>query len=208
MRDALNEVEQLDPHWRPPDQLTGTDAAGQPSVADELKNSEEIVAAARVRVNEVQRQRADFPGEPPTNPRVDAKGGKPADLRNEEGIGGHGYSFHIARTDAQLAERAMKRAASDGPVSEGSFDSIEKANDYVDKVLGSRPDLVNGVASGKLDRAWIEMHFDEPTGREAYQADRNSPIIFRPTRDVGVLIQRFSDAAKGFRIRTAYPLNR
>ena len=65
VRDALKQVEALDPNWRPPDQLTATDASGHPSVADQLKNAQEIIGAAQARMDELRRQRADFPGEPP-----------------------------------------------------------------------------------------------------------------------------------------------
>ena len=64
VRNALEAVHALDPHWRQPDQLTGLDASGQPIPADEQKNAEELIAAARARIDEIRRQRADFPGEP------------------------------------------------------------------------------------------------------------------------------------------------
>jgi hypothetical protein len=58
----------LDPDWRPPDQMVGTDAFDQPIVADQLASDQALIAAAEARLDEFRHQRMDFPGDPTLDP--------------------------------------------------------------------------------------------------------------------------------------------
>jgi hypothetical protein len=132
------------------------------------------------------------------------------DLKAEEGRGGHTLGKHVGKSDDELFERVRKSQwrswiAHGGMKRDGSFDSIESANDLVNQTLKSNKEAVDRVASGLDDRKFITRSFDYKTGREAYSTD-DGVVYMRNTRSVGIELRHDPTSPRGFRIRTAYPL--
>ncbi|WP_246685387.1 RNase A-like domain-containing protein [Methylobacterium sp. WL103] len=132
------------------------------------------------------------------------------DLRAEEGRGGHTLGRHIGKSDDELFERVRKSQwrsllANGGMRRDGSFESIESANNFVNQTIESNKEAVDRVASGIDDRKFIEKSFDRKTGREAYSTNEGV-VYMRDTRSVGVELRHDPTSPRGFRIRTAYLL--
>ncbi|WP_158169435.1 RNase A-like domain-containing protein [Methylobacterium mesophilicum] len=131
-------------------------------------------------------------------------------MKAEEGRGGHTLGKHVGKSDDELFERVRKSQwrswiAHGGMRRNGSFDSIESANDLVNQTLASNQEAVDRVASGLDDRKFITRSFDHKTGREAYSTDEGV-VYMRNTRNAGVELRHDPTSPRGFRIRTAYPL--
>ncbi|TXM67411.1 hypothetical protein FV226_21970 [Methylobacterium sp. WL12] len=88
---------------------------------------------------------------------------------------------------------------------DGSFESIESANNFANQTIESNKEAVDRVASGIDDRKFIEKSFDRNTGREAYSTNEGV-VYMRDTRSVGVELRHDPTSPRGFRIRTAYLL--
>ena len=136
-------------------------------------------------------------------------------LSEEEKNGGHTIAEHVGRSSADLTEyieSTRQEIPTDGGTitsmrkSEGSFNSLEAANDFANQVLQKHKDEVDLVASGEWDEQWLEDRFGYPTGVEAI-ADRTLNVVVRRTFNVGVLIVHDSRSTRGYRIKTAYPKN-
>ncbi|MGU3330155.1 RNase A-like domain-containing protein [Methylobacterium mesophilicum] len=132
------------------------------------------------------------------------------DLRSEEGQGGHTLGRHVGKSDDELFERVRKSQwrsliANGGIKRDGSFDSIESANDLVNQTIESNRTSVDRVASGADARKFIKKLFDRKTGREAYSTDEGI-VHMRYTYSVGVELRYDSTSPRGFRVRSAYPL--
>lgn len=132
------------------------------------------------------------------------------DLRSEEGQGGHTLGRHVGKSDDELFERVRKSQwrsliANGGIKRDGSFDSIESANDLVNQTIESNRTSVDRVASGADARKFIKKLFDRKTGREAYSTDEGI-VHMRDTYSVGVELRYDSTSPRGFRVRSAYPL--
>lgn len=95
--------------------------------------------------------------------------------------------------------------ANGGIKRDGSFDSIESANDLVNQTIESNRTSVDRVASGADARKFIKKLFDRKTGREAYSTDEGI-VYMRDTYSVGVELRYDSTSPRGFRVRSAYPL--
>ena len=133
-------------------------------------------------------------------------------LAEEEARGGHAIRRHVGKSDAELlatlrAMRIRTPFTTIAAVAQGSFASLESANDLVNRVLGSQKPLVDLVARGTLAVAWLRHRFGYPTGREAFRSDAFAEPYMRNTYDVGVYIRHDSRAARGYTVITAYPLN-
>ena len=110
------------------------------------------------------------------------------DLREEEAPAGIGHTVreHVRKTDAELIEN-MERKTSRGWLfdivdgQEGTFESLEKANDLTNQVLKMNKARVDRVASG--DVAEIILRNASDTSRVARQGERRntpSPISVIP----------------------------
>ncbi len=136
----------------------------------------------------------------------------PVNLVEEEAPNGpgHAISAHVARTEAQLRAEfppdAHSWAADFGRKREGSFDTIENANDLVNRTLRAKAAQVDRVASGQVSWDWIEYRFGFVTGYEVYRPN-DKEFTTRKTYGVGVVIWHDASSPRGFRIRTAYPMN-
>ena len=137
---------------------------------------------------------------------------KPIDLRDEEApIGrGHAISEHVGNSDAELSAQMMRKTAHIAGVydrREGSFDSIESANDLVNRVLDAPENAarIADVASGKEPIDLIKSDFGFVTGRELYRLDPDTEPCMRATNGVGVVIRFDPTKPRGYSIVTAYP---
>ncbi|WP_244474528.1 RNase A-like domain-containing protein [Methylobacterium sp. Leaf85] len=133
------------------------------------------------------------------------------EISEEEVRGGHTLREHVGKTDAQLLARvqASKRTfpvVTYGLRRDGSFESIETANDLVNRTLEQNASEVDDVATGKRDDAFIKSRFGYRTGREAYTAGQLEPYL-RTTYGVGMYIVHDPGSPRGYRIHTAYPRN-
>ena len=140
--------------------------------------------------------------------------GLPVNLAEEEvpnGIG-HTISEHVGKSNAELFN-ALERKSYYGPIfdyiryREGSFNSIENANDLVNQTLRENSNQVDLVASGQLDSAYITYRFGFITGYEAYRTGPYTDPVIRKTYAVRMVIWYDANSPRGFRIRTAFPMN-
>ena len=89
---------------------------------------------------------------------------------------------------------------------EGTYPSWEAANDFINRLLQSHTDLVDPVASGQWDQAWIEDRIGSETGTEAL-LNAQGQVTIRDTFNAGVLIVHDDRVPRGYRVKTAYPRN-
>ncbi len=138
-------------------------------------------------------------------------------LEEEDKRGGHGEEKHVGKTDEQLLEVLRKdwirRYTPNLEVTvfqeaEGSFNSLLEANDVVNQALQRNKDLVDLVATGRLDEARFHQRLGYPTGREAFRPNGDSEPYVRPTYGVYIIIKRDPSSPRGYRVHTAYPVNR
>ncbi|HBV54954.1 MAG TPA: hypothetical protein DEF12_07970 [Rhodobacteraceae bacterium] len=89
----------------------------------------------------------------------------------------------------------------------GSFSSPAAAERLTNANLSRNADIVNAVATGRLEDAFITSTFSSITGQEAYRLTRraSSPIRLRTTYGVGTYIHHAPDMPNGFIIITSYP---
>jgi hypothetical protein len=137
------------------------------------------------------------------------------DLYEEEGYG-HTLRDHVAKTEDELlaaieSERTEVRTPFGLIVNYkpaiGSFDSRESANDFVNRTLEANTSLVDEGADGKLEYAKLEKIFGYRTGKEAYLKSGISTPIVQWTHGVRVVIHADANSARGYRVRTAFPIN-
>jgi CDI toxin RNase A-like protein len=139
----------------------------------------------------------------------------PVNLVEEEAPNGVGHAIarHVAKSEAELKAEFPEDSyygwtQDDIAKREGSFDSIENANDLVNRTLRANGDKVDLVVSGKLDFSFMETRFGFVTGYEVYRPDPyGRELVTRKTYGVGVFIWRDPHSPRGFRVRTAYPMN-
>jgi hypothetical protein len=139
----------------------------------------------------------------------------PINLVEEEAPNGIGHAIakHVAKSEAELTAQFPADSYYGWFVNlprkrEGSFDSIENANDLVNQTLRTRSDQVDLVASGQVDSAYIKYRFGFVTGYEVYRLDPDSnKFETRKTYGVGIVIWHDPRSPRGFRVRTAFPLN-
>jgi len=139
--------------------------------------------------------------------------GRPIDLLEEQRLGGHAIEGHVGKSHEFLLNRAREYALSaerkgdffDG-IRVGSFSSLEAANRLVNGTIAQNPVKVERVASGQSPKEELTGRFDSITGYEAYgRTERAQPYI-RDTDGVMVVIVRDRQAAKGYRVDSAFPV--
>ncbi|WP_245259337.1 RNase A-like domain-containing protein [Methylobacterium sp. 77] len=132
-------------------------------------------------------------------------------LYEEEMRGGHTLREHVGKSDAQMLARvqASKRTflfVDYGLRRDGSFESVETANDLINRTLKENASEVDDVATGTKANAFLKSRFGYKTGREAYTAGQLEPYM-RTTYGVGIFILHDPGNPRGYRIHTAYPRN-
>ncbi len=137
---------------------------------------------------------------------------RPVDLREEEARGGHALRKHVGKTDEELlasttVDRGQTVTYRYARKINGSFASMESANDFVNRTLEQNRDRVEAVATGRSAKDFITYRFGYKTGREAFRGDIDAVPYLRDTYGVGVSIVHDPRAARGFSVITAYPRN-
>ena len=137
-------------------------------------------------------------------------------LNEEELRGGHTKRVHIGKTDAELIDvlnRDWRKVWAGGAEifffrpAQGSFLSLEAANDFVNRVLEANRDRVDLVAAGQVDHIIVERRFGYVTGKEAFRAEGRAAARIRKTYGVRVVIKHDPSRPRGYRVHTAFPIN-
>jgi hypothetical protein len=137
------------------------------------------------------------------------------DLRAEEQLwGGHAIRDHVGKSPSELiseVENGIDKFKVNGihvtnTTVMSSYDSVESANDFINRLLQSNTDEVDQVANGNLNQLWIQNRFGYRTGVEAYP-DEQGQITTRDTYNAGVLIVHDDRVPRGHRVKAAYPTN-
>jgi Bacterial CdiA-CT RNAse A domain len=140
----------------------------------------------------------------------------PLELGEEDARGGHGKRDHVEKTDSELIDVLnvdyQRRQSGNLEITEfrlaqGSFTSLEQANDLVNRVIEMNKDKVDQVAAGKVKGAKLEQRFDFVTGKEAFRPNGDSDPYIRDTYGVRVIIRHDPRSWRGYRVHTAYPVN-
>lgn len=142
--------------------------------------------------------------------------GYPIDLLEEEQHGGHTVDRHVAKSQEYLLSRLRDEVqriqilgdSAHGLTGQGSFRSLEAANKLVNATIAKNQNAVDLVARGVSSGAQFDWYFPSPTGYEAYAATERSQPKIRATYGVHVVIVRDADSARGYRVHTAFPINR
>ncbi|WP_439542763.1 RNase A-like domain-containing protein [Hyphomicrobium sp.] len=138
---------------------------------------------------------------------------EPVDLREEDGrLGGHTTTRHVAQPDDELLA-IVRRDRIVGPTvtvarkRQGSFLTIEDANNFVNRVLEDNASAVQEVAKGEKYEAEFVKRFGYVTGKEAFRPDADAEPYMRPTYEVYVHIEVDKRSKKGYRVFRAFPIN-
>lgn len=134
------------------------------------------------------------------------------DLAEHEARGGHTIELHVGKSEAFLigmvtVPQARTLFYTVYRWRHGSFSSLAAAERLTNANLSRNADIVNAVATGQLEDAFITSTFSSITGQEAYRLTRraSSPIRLRTTYGVGTYIRHAPDMPNGFIIITSYP---
>ena len=144
---------------------------------------------------------------------VPRAGGYPLqDLAEHEARGGHTIELHVGKSEAFLigmvtVPQARTLFYTVYRWRHGSFSSLAAAERLTNANLSRNADIVNAVATGQLEDAFITSAFSSITGQEAYRLTRraSSPIRLRTTYGVGTYVRHAPDMPNGFIIITSYP---
>jgi HK97 family phage portal protein len=135
------------------------------------------------------------------------------DLAEDEAQGGHALARHVGRSKEQLIRRADRNRIGIGKYGIwedrfGSFTSLMAANAFVNEALSRSRTTVDDVIAGKASFAKLEAWFGRPTGFESYRRRFHDQVNIRDTFGVRVVVIRDPLSPRGFRIKTAYPINK
>jgi hypothetical protein len=137
-------------------------------------------------------------------------------LLEEELRGGHTRRDHVAKTDSELIAvldgdwrriRGSQATMTIFRPAQGSFLSIEAANDFVNRVLAANQEKVDLVASGRQPGTMLERRFGYVTGKEAFRSNADAAPRIRRTYGVRVVIRYDPQRDVGYRVLTAFPVN-
>ena len=137
----------------------------------------------------------------------------PVDLAEEEAQGSHSIARHISRSTQKLIERANRnrigfrnRGAWEDRI--GSFTSLLAANYFVNATIEQNIETIDQKVIGGNRYAIIKAWYDRPTGYESYRRRLQDPAVIRTTYGVAVLLRPDKSSKNGFRIVTAFPINK
>jgi hypothetical protein len=138
----------------------------------------------------------------------------PVNLVEEEEPNGFGHTIgkHVGKSPTELIEQLQEDNFRIGTVElvrirEGSFDSIESANDLVNRTLLLNEGEVDRVASGQIQGQYIQFDFGFTTGYEMWVPPSDTTPEMRKTTGVGIYISYDPGSPRGFRVMTAFPRN-
>lgn len=107
-----------------------------------------------------------------------------------------------------MAERGQTRRGRSGrALAQGSFDARESANNFVNRILEDNKAAVDLVAQGKQPEETINQRFGFVTGKEAVWTNPQGAPYMRKTFAVRVIIVHDPRLPKGYRVKTAFPIN-
>lgn len=134
------------------------------------------------------------------------------DLAEEERRGGHAILRHVGRSDEDMLnevrqDRVRGLVESYSRKVEGTFLSVETANDLVNRTLEADSATVDLVAAGRLTLGELDKRFGYPTGREAFRPEPDAEPYIRKTYNVRVVIVPDPARPRGYRVLTAFPKN-
>ena len=123
------------------------------------------------------------------NDPVDPAAPATVDLREDEALGGHTISRHVARPDNELLENVRRDIYRGLLVTiarkqQGSYLSIEDANHFTNRVLEENEASVRDVVSGNREEAVFFKRFGSRTGKEAFRPQVDAEPYMRPTYSV------------------------
>jgi len=159
--------------------------------------------------------RPDAPNDVTLVEYLPTEGGYPLqDLAEHEAAGGHTIERHVGKSETFLIGMVSVPEARTLFYTvyrwrHGSFSSLAAAERLTNANLSRNAAIVNAVATGQLEDAFIESTFSSVTGQEAYRLTRgaSSPIRLRTTYGVGTYIRHAPEMLNGFIIITSYPRN-
>jgi len=137
----------------------------------------------------------------------------PVNLREEDDrLGGHTTTRHVAQPDDELLaivrrDRIVGLTVTVARKRQGSFLTIEDANNFVNRVLEDNAGTVREVAKGEKYEAEFVKKFGYVTGKEAFRPDADAEPYMRPTYEVYVHIEADKRSKKGYRVFRAFPIN-
>ncbi len=108
--------------------------------------------------------------------------GYTVNLQEEEAGGGHTVKYHVGKTDVELQTRLDARTVRTPSVSiywqaESTFESVESANDLINRIIEKNRPTVDMVISGDLPEKWIPERFGYVTGKEAYRNRADLSVV-------------------------------
>lgn len=89
-----------------------------------------------------------------------------------------------------------------------SFSSLLAANNFVNATIEQNTEIIDRKVIGGHRYVEIEAWFDHTTGYESYRRRLQDPAVIRTTYGVKVVLRPDSRMKNGFRIVTAYPINK
>jgi hypothetical protein len=115
------------------------------------------------------------------------------DLAEEEAHVGHTLREHAEKTGDELLASTTPDRGRAGIYSyarriNGSFESREAANNFVNRTLEQNREQVDAVATGRSADAFVTARFGYKTGQEAFRPDIDAKPYLRDTYGVGVYI--------------------
>lgn len=136
------------------------------------------------------------------------------ELQNE-GVGGrHAIDEHVGKSESYLLHRIQTSRIKGlfltvGLQSAGSFPSLEAANKLVSSTIAGNWEEIVQFIHGPASRSRaFDSFFASPTGYEAYANSGNSQPYMRDTYGTRVVIAQDPTSPRGYRIVTAFPINR
>lgn len=135
---------------------------------------------------------------------------RPVNLMEEEAAGGHTLQMHVGRSPESLRARVaagIRRSLFYSRIlyRDGSFPSLAAATKLVNATLARNRAVMEKVAAGKMQDAFVTASFSSQTGIEAFKPSPYAQPYLRPTYGVGVYIIHDRRRPNGFRVQTAYP---
>jgi hypothetical protein len=142
----------------------------------------------------------------------------PVRLENEEGgmHGGHTINRHVGRTDHSLISEYLNRRSvrevgnltirvQEVPV--GTFNSLEDANDLVNRGIRERRAEIEAALERGQERFWFSHRLGFRTGREAWSDAVGFEPYIRSTYGIWVVLQLDPVTRRDYRVVTAFPHN-
>ena len=141
------------------------------------------------------------------------------DLDEQEAQGGHTLRRHVRKSKEELIARLREiqpqidhdafgyTVYSEDAI--GSFVDKYQAIDFVNRTIRANKPIVDRVSRGELKEKAIQLRFGHVTGKEAFRrlGISTQRLYIRPTYAVRVVLVYAPHTKRGYRVKTAYPVN-